>query len=511
MAQISIPKEAPELYTLIHTLTPSEKRSYRRYAGQHSRKGKNNYLTLFDLLEGMDAWSSEGLIKKLQRHRFTSHYPPTQLKLQKNLLKFLRQSSSDPDQSLKDSINEIRILIRRGLYKTAKKQHKKAVAEAKSREKYLILLELADLERNLFSRTVKKELISALDETATRDKGWLHCLEEQIRLNQLTIQAYGLAKIKYSPGEATTDPQVQALEASLKDIKADHLLSDTARLSYFNLQGLTELRKGEHEAAFHHYDALMQLWQKKSDLGAELITHYLPGLTNFLNACLFQGKFQVFENTLAEMKALPLLNPFDRIRLEENLLYLELIFNLNTTRFEEGISMGPRIETYLQTYPNLVPPSKVIIYYYNLTSLHFLKGDFSGALKWTNRIINETRQEFRKDIRNILRVLRLVMHLEKGDWDLMEYLLRATKRFFNDQTLPMRIDKRMLKLISDHLKTGDEKMLKIACAGMRKALDADLATRKTHPPVGFTEVYCWLESKETGRSLPEIFREKVGL
>ena len=37
----------------------------------------------------------------------------------------------------------------------------------------------------------------------------------------------------------------------------------------------TELRKGAHEAAFHHYDALMQLWQKKSDLGAELITHYM--------------------------------------------------------------------------------------------------------------------------------------------------------------------------------------------------------------------------------------------
>ena len=511
MNSISLPETPPELYSLIRTLTPSEKRAYRRYAGQHSRNGKNNYLTLFELLESMETWSPEILAKKLKRHRFTSHYPPTQLKLLKNLLKYLRNSTTNPDRDLKDAIDEIRILIRRGLYKTAKKRHRKAVEQARAREKYLILLELADLERNLFFRTVKKGLISSLDEAAARDLAWLGCLEEQIQLNQLTTQAYGLAKIKYSPGEKNQDPQLSSIESKLVEVEPETLLSDTARLSYFNLLGLTELRKGNHESAFEHYEALMQLWQKKSELGADLITHYLPGLTNFLNACLFQGKFEVFENTLAEMKALPLPNPFDQIRFEENLLYLELIFYLNTTRFEQGIAMGDRIETYIKTYPNLIPPSKVIIYFFNLTSLHFLKGDFSGALKWTNRIINETHQEFRKDIRNILRVLRLVMHLEKGDWDLMEYLLRATKRFFNDQTLPMRIDKRLLKLLSDYQKTGDKGVFHSDCKKMRVALDKDLATRKSPPPIGFTEVYCWLESKETGRPLTEIFREKVGL
>ena len=114
----------------------------------------------------------------------------------------------------------------------------------------------------------------------------------------------------------------------------------------------------------------MQLWKSNPDLSEDRIHYYLPGLTNFLNTCLFQGKFDLFANTLTELKQLPLSHSYDQIRLEENLLYLELIFSLNTLRFREGMELGPRVENYLRTYPNLVPPSKVINYYYSILDTH---------------------------------------------------------------------------------------------------------------------------------------------
>lgn len=105
------------LHELIHSLTKSEKRSFKLYAKRSSARDDAKFIRLFDILEKMEVYSEAAILKKMPK---TSKTQLANLKvhLYGQVLGSLRLSNlkDDIDIELREQLDFIRILYKKGLY-----------------------------------------------------------------------------------------------------------------------------------------------------------------------------------------------------------------------------------------------------------------------------------------------------------------------------------------------------------------------------------------------------------
>ena len=105
-------------------------------------------------------------------------------------------------------------------------------------------------------------------------------------------------------------------------------------------------------------------------------------------------------------------------------------FYMNTGRFEAGASLIQEIDVLLARHSDKVPTSRRINFYYNLTIYHFMSGQWKKALNWLNQLLNLPKSEVREHLQDFARIIQLVIHLEPGNQDLLEYLFRSAYRHY---------------------------------------------------------------------------------
>ena len=97
---------------------------------------------------------------------------------------------------------------------------------------------------------------------------------------------------------------------------------------------------------------------------------------------------------------------------------------------------------------------------------------------------------------------RPILHHELDNQDLIEYRLRSVRRYFDDPERETALSKALLEFFRIE-KDGDEK---------EKMKNLGEALEKIEGQMlGLEELRLWVRSKLTGRSITEVFRERVGL
>ena len=95
-------KPSTELFSLVQSLTKSEKRFFKLNSSLQA--GDKNYLKLFDYIEKQSSYNEEELKKYFEKERFIQHLPSEKNHLYKLILKSLRSYYSD--QSVKSQLKE---------------------------------------------------------------------------------------------------------------------------------------------------------------------------------------------------------------------------------------------------------------------------------------------------------------------------------------------------------------------------------------------------------------------
>ena len=136
-----------DLHTLVHSLNKTEKQYFQRFATQHVLGGKNNYLRLFEALNGQ---------KTLNEHKLDSLFKDQNLyllkrHLQNSILKALRSYHAPGSAAIQihTLIDEIEVLYKKGLTKAALKLLHHARKFAVRHEQHLAMLQLMEWEVRL--------------------------------------------------------------------------------------------------------------------------------------------------------------------------------------------------------------------------------------------------------------------------------------------------------------------------------------------------------------------------
>lgn len=167
---------SPFLYDLIHSMTPGEKKYFKQSA--KSDTSAKNYLTIFETLEKQESFDDEAAYELLKtKIKGCNNYRTTKQFLLKMILKWMR---SYPDaekndlKEIKNSIEDIRFLMKKGFYKQVKKDLEKIKTLAKNSEAYIgfeiisldyMLLATIGTTKDLPEKMVQlRELVGVTDE-----------------------------------------------------------------------------------------------------------------------------------------------------------------------------------------------------------------------------------------------------------------------------------------------------------------------------------------------------------
>lgn len=496
--------KADELLKLIQSLDDREKRLYRRMAGQHLRKGSSNYLSLFNALAGMDVFDHETLARRVQDSSLMAQLPTHLSRLFSHVTEFLRQVDAYPsiDVQLNAACERVSILFERGLYATARKELKKAQKLALQNDNYIQLLRLADLERAFFFSENSRGMEPFKEARKFRDKEFLQSLLQQVELKLTHFDVIFYAKTrKTKAAEVKTMLDKfsgKSVQKTIRDAKAS-----ATDLILLDAIGTWALVEGDFDKAYAAYSRMDSLWVSNPDKIAEHAQLYISFITSFLNACLLKGRHNEFRNLLANLKTVQFPNELHSSSLKEALLYLELLFCLNRFEYDKGIALGPEIETILNRHKGRISGSRVLTFYFNLSSLHFLKGEYSKANRWLAKISMNYDQDFRQDVQAFIPYFQLILFIATGDVELVQTRLRALLRG-GSKNLKNAMGDAILDLAQQFLRQN-QAQFQGSLAHFREVLLQII--NDGNNTVGVGECLFWAEGSLNGKLPGEVLKE----
>ena len=271
-------KATTDLFDLIQSLSPNEKRYFKRFATQHVIGKQNNYLRLFEAIAKQKRYDEDALRKRFKGERFIEHLPSEKNYLFQMVLKAMRRYQADKsvDIKLRDMLLDAELLDSRGLYKACKKILKKVGDLAQQYERWPVLIEVLFREKDMLVKSGHKQLSDKMDEAIKRTAQALYAYTQQLENHDLFYRLLVQTRIHYHQRDPAQHTKLEALATQAHGPDAP----DTpffVQLKHHQIQALLHQLRGESDELLQHFQAADNLWNSRPDL---LKAHHLHKAQN---------------------------------------------------------------------------------------------------------------------------------------------------------------------------------------------------------------------------------------
>jgi hypothetical protein len=401
------------LFELVQSLTPSEKRFFRQSMSESANTG-SNYLRLFDELEKMDMYDELKIKKKFKGEKFINQLHVTKIYLQDSILKSLRNyhGSSSVSMMFKNHLQNIEIYFNKELYNQCALEIQKAEKTAIRFEDDIVLLEILNWKRKL-SQT-----------QSPQDFNIKEILESQKKSLERLFNVHVFWQ-KMINGIAPPEVALMSSEP----------LSLSAYVLSFHIQYREAIQQGKNDIARASLLELISMLEKQPYRIEEEPTVYLSTINNLLSFLVFT------KNTGEALSLLPKVKSFfmridgpkknkSNFRLILRTYNIELEIYRDTESLDKAVKLIGEIQELLAEHGDKTPRSYLISLWFQFAYIFFLRRDFKSSLHWINEILNSSFAEKRQDLHFQAHLLNLMVHLELRNFFVMRYFVENTKRFY---------------------------------------------------------------------------------
>lgn len=498
------------LHHLVHSLGKNEKRHFRLFAQQGSKKGEHRMLMLFDKL----ASTPIGETFQIDRNDagiLRTDLPSAMYKLNQLLMKGLRlyHSGKSEGSRMRVAMDDIEILYRKGLFTECKRKIQKTRIRALEQEDFHVLLQLSDWDLQLIRSQPPSDPIAEMLKL-NRNKGeLLDRIREKEEYLAMYRMAFMVTKLRPTQKEAAGQQLLDEILESpkLKEDAPVHTL--IGKLTRLLIPGLYAMGQARHLKAMESFDAGRAIFDRHRFL---INTHpdiYRITLTNLLNACLFLGKQEKYKAILDGLPVIRMESPTDKRRLQILVYYSDLLYCLNFGDQERGTHLVHDIQAWTSRNLNELETDVLFNFFYNSCLFHFMHGHYKQAVLQLNHILNSKRQDLRQDIYDYAHLFQLVIHWELENFDLLEYQIQSVRRYLKTRELNREYEQRIIQFFVKAMDIVDPVQLKEHVAGLLDFLKSLLVSLGASPPLGCQELVFWLESKLAGKDIGDYYRERV--
>ncbi len=429
-----------QLFTLVKSLSKSEKRNFKLYANRLQSGTDTKFMQLFEAMDKLETYDDDALLNKLPDIR-KRQLPNLKRHLYKQILISLRlvYINKNIDIQIREQLDFARILYGKGMYMQALKLLERIKQIALEHHQDILHLEILDFQKLIEarhitrSRTVKNKMENLLEEADKRS----FITYATSRLSNFNIQVHGWYIEKGHVANAAEAETVQRFfNQYLPDDFPLESLTFFEKVNLFQAYMwlyyiLLDLERGTAYARqwVEIFEENPQMQEKDPDL-------YMRGLYYLLTFYFFQENRSRFAEVLERFET------FEREKREQFnsnssmiafvYLYLsKLNYYFLTGEFKRGLQLVPEIERRTRLFADHTDPHRILLFDYKIAYLHFGRGDFGAALERLNHIIHLQSGHLREDLHFNARLLHLICHYELGNFDLLEYLISALQRMFD--------------------------------------------------------------------------------
>lgn len=500
-----------QLFTLVKSLTKSEKRSFKLYANRFS-KGDSKYIQLFDVLDKLTEYDEEQLLRKLEGVE-KKNLSNLKRHLYNQILTSLRliYIPKNIDIQIREQLDFSRILYGKGLYMQSLKLLERIKRIALEHHQDLLHLEVLEFQKMIEarhitrSRTVENKMDNLLKESHLRSS----ITHATSQLSNFNIQIHGWY-IEHGHIQSKSDRKeaIAFFKREFPEKKSEKQLSffEKAHMyqSYLWLHyTILDFRGGAKFARqlINLFQIDPQMQEKDPDLymrncyylctllymdaNREEFLHYLEDFEHFVQ------EYQDQMNANSSMIAFVYLN---LCRLNQAFL---------TQKYEEGLELIPEIEAQIPLYESHTDPHRLLLLYYKFAALRFCTGDFNGALNELNKIVHENTVYLRDDLHIFSRILQIVCHYELMNFDLLSYLIPSVERQYKKSRDLGRLPAVLLKYLKALMRAPASETSKL-CEEMRTKLYELYESPYEKKSFLYFNPLMWLHSRRLKKNISEL-------
>lgn len=484
-------KSHEQLFILIHSLNPTEKRHLKIEAEKGGGKAESQYMELFRVLEALEVYDQEAVRRAFEGQAFLKHLSVAKAYLTDVILRSLRTYHSERLPALKTSrmVGEVEVLLEKGQVAMAERWVKKGKKLGEKLGDMQMLLQLCQLQRRIAKRRPGKNLAHELAALDAQELDRLEQYRIQLRIRQIHDRFYATRmQIAGKASAAELRPLLPELADPALQIP-DEQLDPASRLAKAGIYAMYHRLQGQQESVLEWYRKVVELWgqfPEKRDLEPHL---YLKSLLDYLDQCIELGAHEQFRAYIGKVRVVKVRSPKEKARRFILSYHLQLRHHLNTKDFVAAAHLGPGIEKGLQKNRRHITATVRLTFAYNLLVMHFLLGQHRDALHWSELIADTPWSKTRTDIRLAGALLRWVTLFQTGEYELLEKEMRRMRHGLAAESG-----------LATALAKGLERLMEQPKAEEFAALQAELESVAAFEELGGGEIRAWLKSQtEKGR------------
>jgi hypothetical protein len=367
------------LYTLIQSLSPTEKRFFKRFV-KGRKENDNDYLFLFDVLNGMREFDKKLFLGSISECKFQKQVEVKKHYLFQLILDSLRQYR-DTKLWLHNSLVEIDILIEKGLYAFAYKRIQNLINQARINEDFLFEIQLlqkkvllARYQPQIDTNSVlyEQQLCYAKSQNLLEYKQLLNELSGILSQNSFVRNSKQLRRFdRFSKNSLINNPT----EAK----------SLSAQLCYYHFNFLYHASLGENDSCYKSAVKMHRLISTHPEATRSFAQIYLRAVSARFSAFIIGGyKKNEFQSLVSELKANTIrINEPEIRKVAQGILYeYQLIALLREKNYEKALRLVYEAIDFVKNNEILADGNALKYLSFDIAKTFFITGNYSDANKW---------------------------------------------------------------------------------------------------------------------------------
>jgi tetratricopeptide (TPR) repeat protein len=497
-----------ELFQLIQSLDKKEKAYFKRYAEQGT-----DLVRLFDLIAGQKEYREELIRNEFRKGSFA----PLKNYLFHSILQSLSRLYSDAtvENELQFRIQEVDLLLRKGLRKAAYKLIRKVKAVALDHNLFLFAVQAINFERTI-ARTYEK---GQFEEAMNRlQKEEAHCWLSYQNLSAYIDLDSRLFHIRSTIVIPRTRKEIQLFADMLKHplLRSENkALSFEARYYFHRLNGTCSQIIGQHEKSLLHRRRLVSLFESLEQPNEIQVLKHSSALYELAISLRSQGYADEALNSVHDIMSLGEKFPGFMTVKNKSVLFkrfavLQTDFLQYFGHFEEGLGQIGLIEKGLKQYAAFIEKDLSLITRYNMALILFGAGELRKALRLLNDIINENEKNFATDVVSFSHILRLIIYIDLGRDELVETMHASVVNQLEKRKRLYKAEEIFLDFVINYVKMDKEQKRRELCDEMAKQFEQLFRDPIEKNAEEYFHFISWFRARAQKRNFAELYRERTG-
>ena len=501
------------LFMLIKSLSKSEKRQFKLYAGRLGGNLHANFMSLFNLLDKVSVYDDELILKKtnIKKQQISN----TKAHLYKQILISLRFNPVHHNirAQIREQFDFASILYNKGLYNQSLKILEKAKELALKSFENNLAYEIVEFEKVIESQYITRSMNNRADALSEEAKDLSLRNVRISKLSNLSLQLYSLL---LKQGYVKNDEDSVAVNDYFKKRLPKYNIAEMGfkeKLFLYKAYLWHSLILQDFVSSYKYSQKWVDLFDENPEMKIQNPVFYLKGITYLLES-LYLIKHKT--KFIATLNKLIFEIDNDLVALNENTKTLTFLylnqnkFNLYFVegKFTEGLNFVVDFVNELHNFENKIDAHHIMVFYYKIACMYFGAGKNEECIFYLEKIISNKDLKMREDLLCFSRVLNLVAHYEAGIDYNIEKLIVSTYKFLLKMDDLHEVQKRMIAFLKNlsYIYPQDLKKSFIK-------LHSDLSVFEHHPyekrSFLYLDILSWLESRIKSVPIEFIIQQKA--